>query len=173
MSRHAPPLLPQQALMAAAILAAAGRAAFGARELEAEVGRDRNRRFDADRSLESAAERNRHAVERQRRDLEALELEPSADGPGCETDADQRKQEADGRDAVSAGDLVGNDEQQRQRDEIPDHGEADGDVGGTAYRARDAAVCPFGAPTPRLVGILFLQRVLRREPLAADARAEQ
>src|SRR5688572_11963973 len=162
MSRHAPPLLPQQALMAAAILAAAGRAAFGARELEAEVGRRRNRGFDPDRSLESAPERDRHAVERQRRDLEALELEPSADGPRRETDSYQRKQEADYRGAIAACELARNDKEQRQRDEIPDHGEADGDVGDAVRRGRDAATGPLGAPTPRLPGILFAQHALRR-----------
>ena len=105
-ARHAPLLLPQQPLFGAAILAAAARARLDAFELEAEVGRDGHLRLDANRPLEPAAERDGHTLQRQRRDLEALELQPRANRPGRKPEADQREQQRDGGDRVALGDLA-------------------------------------------------------------------
>jgi hypothetical protein len=149
-ARDTPFLLPQQALLAASMLAAARDALLDALELEAKIGRDRNFGIDADRRLEPAADRDRQTRENQRCDFEAFELQPRANGPGRETDTDERKHEGEGGGAVAVRDLRANQPSGRPCDKVPDHTDDDRDVGARVRRAFDAAVGPLGTPAPRL-----------------------
>ena len=164
MARHAPLLLPQQLLARAAVLAAAARALSrqhsSSRRKSAVTG---HLGLDANRALEPAAERDGHALQHQRRDLETLELQPRANRPSCEPEADEREQQ--GRRpravlplAISPGTNIAAGSEMR----FHSTANADRDVRGRAGGARDAAIRPFGPPAPRFVGESLPQNLLRR-----------